>query len=58
MNCYVCQTQGRTTPSVALCQQCQAALCLVHVRETAEVRSHQPGPLSCTHTTWSAAAAV
>jgi hypothetical protein len=58
MNCYVCQTEGRTTSSVALCQHCQAALCMSHVRDAVAERSHQPGPLTCAHSTWSAPVAA
>jgi hypothetical protein len=56
MNCYPCATQGRTTASVALCKHCNAALCMTHVEAANDYRTHQPGLVSCDHTTWTPAA--
>jgi hypothetical protein len=38
MNCYDCIGDGRTTPAVAICTSCGAALCGDHVR--LETRDH------------------
>jgi hypothetical protein len=36
MNCYDCQHAGRTTPAVAVCVSCGAALCAECVRIESE----------------------
>ncbi|HEX9518411.1 MAG TPA: DUF2180 family protein [Streptosporangiaceae bacterium] len=55
MNCLSCAQLGSERTAVALCPQCQAGLCLGHVRETA--RDQGPGGmnLSCGHQTWDSA---
>src|SRR6478672_8501794 len=40
MNCYDCTGDGRTTPAVAICTSCGAALCGDHTR--LETQDHTP----------------
>lgn len=50
MNCYVCDTSGRVTQAVALCQDCGAALCRAHL--DADLLAPKPRGLNrprCTH---------
>ena len=57
MDCYECIKGGTKTAAVAICQSCNAGLCLVHLREAAAFRS--PGPASgCQHDTWALPAAA
>ena len=57
MNCILCTRQGAPTEAVAICPNCHAGLCLMHVEETA--RHWGPGgtDLSCDHHTWEVSAA-
>jgi hypothetical protein len=45
MNCYVCATQGRQQPAVAICRSCSSGLCLEHKRADAVT----PGPGGMRH---------
>jgi hypothetical protein len=49
VNCYVCDRAGRATVAVALCKNCEVALCREHLDE--ELLSVGPGGASfgCGH---------
>lgn len=51
MNCYVCDTLGRGTDAVAICNHCGVALCREHL--DADLLAPRPQGLSgrrCSHT--------
>lgn len=52
MYCYECMKAGTESNAVAICPNCNAGLCLLHLREAAAT----PGPggtrLACRHDTW------
>lgn len=49
MNCYVCDGSGRVTAAVAICRNCQVALCREHLDE--DLLTPAPGGTSygCSH---------
>lgn len=50
MNCYVCDTSGRATLAVALCQHCGAALCREHLdADLLAPKPHGLGRPGCRH---------
>ena len=49
MNCYDCAGAGRTTPAVAICHNCGAALCGDHARLETQDHSHAATPGNPTH---------
>ena len=44
MNCYDCMGDGRTTPAVAICTSCGAALCGDHTRLETQDHSQAATP--------------
>jgi len=54
MNCLECAKGGSTTIAVALCQHCNAGLCMDHLRDTATDRSPGQMQVTCCHSTWDA----
>jgi len=50
--CYPCIEQHVESPAVALCRNCNAALCLDHLHETAAWFSHSRELRACPHNTW------
>ncbi len=54
MHCYECVKTGVDTAAVALCQGCNAGLCLRHLREAASDLGPGGTRIGCSHDTWSA----
>lgn len=52
MNCFECARSGSKTTAVALCRDCQAGLCLDHLRAAATAPAKGGTYTSCAHVTW------
>lgn len=52
MLCYCCAEEGVDQPAVALCRNCNAGLCLAHLRATAASFTSSSMLASCRHDTW------
>ena len=57
MNCYVCATTGVDSAAVATCPDCNAGLCLRHVRDAARAANRGGTHIGCSHDIWSASPA-
>ena len=52
MNCFECAKGGSTRMAVALCQHCNAGLCIDHLRDAATDSSRGHMQSTCHHSTW------